>query len=79
MMTLKIITPLGCAVEAEVEKVFLPGGAGAFEVLQNHAPLVSTLAKGKVKYGIGEDLQEYAVTGGFVKVENNTIVVCSEK
>ena len=79
MMTLKIITPLGCAVEAEVEKVFLPGGAGAFEVLQNHAPLVSTLVKGAVKYGTGSDLQEYAVTGGFVKVENNTIVVCTEK
>ena len=79
MMKLQIITPLGCAVEAEVEKVFLPGGAGAFEVLQNHAPLVSTLAKGRVKYGTGDDLQEYPVEGGFVKVENNTIVVCSEK
>ena len=79
MMKLKIITPLGCALEAEVEKVFLPGGAGAFEVLKNHAPLVSTLAKGKVKYGTGDDLQEYPVEGGFVEVENNTITVCSEK
>ena len=79
MITLKIITPLGCAVEAEVEKVFLPGGAGAFEVLANHAPLVSTLTAGKVKYGIGSDLQEYVVTGGFVKVDKNTVVVCSEK
>ena len=79
MINLKIITPLGCAVEAGVEKVFLPGGAGAFEVLQNHAPLVSTLTAGTVKYGTGEDLQEYAVSGGFVKVENNTVVVCSER
>ena len=79
MMTLKIITPLGCAVEAEVEKAFLPGGAGAFEVLQNHAPLVSTLSAGKVKYGTGDALQEYELTGGFVKVENNTIIVCTEK
>ena len=78
MMTLKIITPLGCAVEARVEKVFLPGGAGAFEVLQGHAPLVSTLVKGKVKYGAGSNLQEYAVSGGFVKVDNNTITVCTE-
>ena len=79
MITLKIITPLGCTAEAEVEKVFLPGGAGAFEVLQNHAPLVSTLTAGKVKYGTGDNLQEYAVSGGFVKVDNNTVVVCSEK
>ena len=79
MIKLKIITPLGCAVETEVEKVFLPGGAGAFEVLHNHAPLVSTLVKGKVVYGIGDDLKEYPLEGGFAKVENNTIVVCSEK
>ena len=79
MITLKIITPLGCAVEAEVEKVFLPGGAGAFEVLKNHAPLVSTLTAGKVKYGTGDSLQEYAVSGGFVKVDKNTVVVCSER
>ena len=79
MIKLKIIPPLGCAVETEVEKVFLPGGAGAFEVLHNHAPLVSTLVKGKVVYGIGDDLKEYPLEGGFAKVENNTIVVCSEK
>ncbi len=79
MIKLKIITPVGCAVEAEVEKVFLPGGAGAFEVLHNHAPLVSTLVKGKVVYGIGDDLKEYPLEGCFAKVENNTIVVCSEK
>ncbi|MBP5505288.1 MAG: F0F1 ATP synthase subunit epsilon [Bacteroidales bacterium] len=79
MMTLKIITPLGCPVEAEVEKVFLPGGAGAFEVLQGHAPLVSTLEKGVVRYGVDEELQEYAVKGGFVKVEDNTITVCTEE
>ena len=79
MMTLRIITPIGTAVEAEVEKVFLPGGAGAFEVLQGHAPLVSTLTAGKVRYGSGDALEEYPVGGGFVKVEKNTIIVCTEK
>lgn len=79
MMKLKIITPMGTAVEAEVEKVFLPGGAGAFEVLQNHAPLISTLVKGKIVYGCDAELKEYKVDGGFVKVDRNTIVVCTEK
>ena len=78
MMKLKIITPLGTAVEDEVEKVFLPGGAGAFEVLQNHAPLVSTLLPGKIVYGSEAKLIEYQVCGGFVKVDRNTIVVCTE-
>ena len=79
MMTLKIITPMGCAVEAAVTKVFLPGGAGAFEVLQNHAPLVSTLEKGVVRYQEGENMKEYPVESGFVEVDDNTILVCTEK
>lgn len=79
MMKLKIITPTGCMVDAEVAKVFLPGGAGAFEVLVNHAPLISTLDKGAVRYEQDGVMQEYAVETGFVKVDNNTIVVCTER
>ena len=79
MMNLKIITPTGCMVEASVTKVFLPGGGGAFEVLQNHAPLVSTLEKGVVRYEQEGSLKEYAVENGFVKVEDNNIVVCTER
>jgi F-type H+-transporting ATPase subunit epsilon len=79
MMKLRIITPTGCNVEAAVTKVFLPGGAGAFEVLQGHAPVVSTLEKGSVRYEEGGRMKEYAVENGFVEVENDTILVCTEK
>ena len=68
MMNLKIITPTGCMVDAE-----------AFEVLTNHAPLISTLDKGIVRYEQDGVMQEYAVETGFVKVDNNTIVVCTER
>ena len=56
MMTLQIITPTGCVLQTQVTRVFLPGSASAFEVLKGHAPIVSTLDKGKVRYGVGEDL-----------------------
>ena len=79
MMTLQIITPTGCVLQTKVTRVFLPGSASAFEVLKGHAPIVSTLYKGKVRYGVGEDLREYDVKGGFVKVEDNTITVCTEE
>ena len=79
MMKLKIITPVGCAVEAPVTKVFLPGAAGAFEVLENHAPIVSTLEQGVVRYEQEGSMRDYPVENGFVKVENNTIVVCTER
>ena len=79
MMKLKIITPVGCTVDADVTKVFLPGGAGACEVLQNHAPLISTLEKGAVRYEQEGVMKEYAVETGFVKVDDNTIIVCTER
>ena len=79
MMTLTVITPVGKTLEATVTKVFLPGGAGAFEVLRGHAPLVSTLTAGRVRYEEQGAIKEYPVTGGFVKVENDRIVVCTEK
>ena len=79
MMKLKIITPTGCMVDAEVTKVFLPGGAGAFEVLTNHAPLISTLDKGSVRYEQEGVMKEYTVETGFVKVDDNTIIVCTER
>ena len=78
-MTLCIITPLGKALEVSTLKVFLPGGAGAFEVLRGHAPLVSTLTAGTIRYEQDGVLKEYPVTGGFVKVDNNMVLVCTEK
>jgi len=79
MMKLRIITPRGVVLETEVSKVFLPGGGGAFEVLHNHAPLISTLESGKLRYEKDGELQEYELLNGFVKVENNIITVCTEK
>ena len=78
-MILKIINPSGVQVECNVSKVFLPGSAGAFEVLHNHAPIVSMLGKGLVKYEDSEgQMNEYAVKAGFVKVKENIITVCCE-
>ena len=48
-MNLEIITPDTTIYEGEAELVQLPGIDGSFEILNNHAPLISALAKGKIK------------------------------
>ena len=48
-MYLEIITPQQTLFKGEVESVLFPGSYGDFQVLNNHAPIVSTLTKGKVK------------------------------
>ena len=77
-MRLTIITPDQSIFEGETSSVTVPGAAGAFEVLENHAPIVSTLESGKVivRTGKGEDIFE--IIGGVVEVIQNSVTVLAE-
>lgn len=48
-MNLEILTPENKIFSGQVSLVSLPGSKGTFEILKNHAPLISTLEKGKIK------------------------------
>ena len=48
-MYLEIITPDKKVFEGEVKLIQLPGSKGGFEILKNHAPIISTLEKGSIK------------------------------
>lgn len=78
-MRLRIISPRGVLFEGEVQRVLLPGEKAPFVVLRTHAPLISSLTKGKIAYTTpwGE-VEEISVDGGFVEVKSDTIVVCTE-
>ncbi len=78
-MFLEVVTPTKKVFEGEVKVVTFPGKDGSFQVLNDHAPLVSTLKKGELIYKItkgGEDSVE--ITGGVVEVLNNRIVVLAD-
>ena len=77
-MKLEIISPQGSIFAGEVTAVALPGKFSAFEVLNNHAPIISSLKKGKITYRTESGEQSLMVDGGFVEVENNVITVCIE-
>lgn len=75
-MHLEIVSPESILFSGEVTSVNLPGSAGAFQVLQNHAPIISTLDAGQVrvrKADGGE--QSFDIQSGFVEVLNNRITV----
>lgn len=48
-MYLEIVTPEAIIFSSEVDSVVVPGANGEFQMLNNHAPIVSTLAEGTVK------------------------------
>lgn len=78
-MQLEIITPDKTVFEGEVESATFPGSKGTFQVLKNHAAIISSLEKGKVTYVTGNKKHEITVTGGIVEVLQNKIVLLSEK
>jgi F-type H+-transporting ATPase subunit epsilon len=76
MMTLEIISPGKKIFSGKVKLVQVPGKKGAFEILQNHAPIISTLAAGKVKIVTTDDEKSFVdITGGVVEVANNNIII----
>ena len=75
-MTLKIISAEKIEFEGEVEQVTLPGALGSFQVLQNHAALISALVAGTMSYRQGEEVVEREIAGGVADVKNNVVNVC---
>jgi F-type H+-transporting ATPase subunit epsilon len=75
---LTIITPDKPVFDGEATSVTVPGSAGAFEVLENHAPIVSTLDDGKVIIRTGKSEEIIDIIGGVVEVIHNRITVLAE-
>ena len=77
-MKLEILTPGKKVFEGEVRSVTVPGTMGSFEVLKDHAPVISTLEDGKVIIRTDKDEETIFIKGGVVEVLNNTIMVLAE-
>jgi len=79
-MTLEIITPDKKFFDGEVASVTVPGSMGSFEVLNNHAPIISTLDRGKIiiRTSVNARTQTFFIKGGVIEVLNNKIVLLAE-
>ncbi|MBP6662691.1 MAG: ATP synthase F1 subunit epsilon [Paludibacter sp.] len=77
-MKLEIITPEQVYFSGEVASVTLPGKNGSFTVWENHAPIISSLAAGKISYKANNQDLELTVDGGFAEVNKNVVTVCLE-
>ncbi len=77
-MHLEIITPDKKVFSGEVTSVSVPGMSGRFEMLNNHAPIISTLLNGKVKVKDKEGVKTFDVKGGVVEMLNNKVIILAE-
>ncbi|MCH2042572.1 MAG: ATP synthase F1 subunit epsilon [Saprospiraceae bacterium] len=79
-MKLIVLTPDEKAFEGEVERVVLPGVDGDFEVLVNHAPLISALGEGEVMITAADkQVTKMKISGGFFEVLNNNLSLAAEQ
>lgn len=78
-LKLVIVSPENQLYNGNVDRVELPGSKGRFEVLINHAPLVSSLTSGRITYYDLEGKEHIKeILGGFVEIKNNIVSVCVE-
>jgi len=78
-MQLEIITPDKTIFTGEVNLVQLPGIDGSFEILKDHAPLISILKKGKIKYVDTKDNTNFIeINSGVIEVLKNKVLVLAE-
>ncbi len=79
-MKMKIITPTGTPFEGNVLSASFPGVIGEFEVLKQHAPLVSALKRGTIRYTMPNNAAHtFAIEGGFIEVCGDVIMACVER
>lgn len=77
-MHLEIVTPEKKVFEGEVISVTFPGSDGSFQVLNDHAPIISSLKEGYVVFKDKKSESEVEITGGMVEVLNNKVIVLAE-
>ena len=78
-LKLEIITPTKVAFTGNVKSLTIPGSLGSFQVLFNHAPLISTFEVGRIKLENEEaETNEFATGGGTIEVKDNVILVLAD-
>lgn len=77
-MHLEIVTAEKKIFEGDVSMATFPGSDGSFQVLNNHAPLVSLLAEGLVEYKTNDKRHSVRITGGVVEVLKNRVIVLAD-
>ena len=78
MLQLRIVCPEKVIFQGEAESIKVPGIMGSFEVLENHAPIISSLIAGTIEYKTGQGRNSMDIQGGFIEVKQNEVDLCIE-
>ncbi len=78
-MFLEVLSPGRTVFSGDIELIKVPGSGGSFEVMKNHAPIISTLEKGDVRVVVNENTTKlFSIDGVVIQVVSNKIIVLAE-
>ncbi len=78
-MLLEVITPDQTLYQGNVKSVQLPGSDGSFQLLENHAPIISSLKNGAIKIVDQNNAVELIqIKSGVIEMLNNKVIVLAE-
>lgn len=78
-LKIDIVTPAKTIFKGEINSITVPGTKGGFQVLKNHAPIVSTFEIGLIKVELPDSKTNYyATAGGTIEVIDNEIIVLAD-
>jgi F-type H+-transporting ATPase subunit epsilon len=78
-MKIEIITPDKKVYDGDIKSVRVPGKKGSFQVLKDHAPIISTLESGKVIIVEQEGSEKIVeISGGVIEVKANKIILLAD-
>ena len=75
---LEIVTPERKVFSGEVENVYLPGSEGELGALPGHAPLVTGVSPGELRYKVDGKIEELAIGSGFAEVTQEKITILAD-
>ena len=76
----QVLTPEGSKFKGDIVSITVPGASGNFQMLYNHAPIISALDVGRVDIRKSDDSEiTYAVSGGFVEMNDNQVTLLAER
>lgn len=78
-MTLQVVTPEGTVLkDVTTDAVIIPASEGSMGILHNHAPMVTALKIGVLRYKQGNAYKRMAVNGGFMELSSNRITILAD-
>lgn len=76
--TLRVVSPEGNVLKEEAEFVVLPGESGEIGILPNHAPLITAMNIGVIRYRVNGSIHKISTSGGFVEVADNKVTILAD-